>query len=195
MPSYLTASHLYIAIWPLIVFSLLNAFAFRLLPQGVRSTDTSIDASLVIFAFSLVGVVAGFMSGLSRESVLDGVLPAVLSVVGFIACYAISADKLPRRLAMAIVIVFTLGILTGALWGAHERVRNFQGSAMSPSRSSAITPRSSANDQIMELIAPSSSRAQMFPNWVCPKCRECPPPTKCQSEPKPDPLLPELNRR
>ncbi len=67
-------------------------------------------------------MVTGFLTGLSGEStVLQAVLPSVLSVVGGLAAFLVSRDPKISDVVAPSIAALALAVLLGAFWGANER--------------------------------------------------------------------------
>ena len=79
------------------------------------------DLFLVILAFCILGLVAGVLSGFSRESILGAVLPPVLSLIGGLAIYLLDRGRAVRVLISVSVIGLAVNLMVGALWGAVLR--------------------------------------------------------------------------
>lgn len=78
-----------------------------------------------VFGFAILGMVTGFLTGLSGEStVLQAVLPSVLSVVGGLAAFLVSRDPKISDVVAPSIGALALAVLLGAFWGANERHAN-----------------------------------------------------------------------
>lgn len=83
-------------------------------------------------AFLLLGLVAGYLTGLSRESAVGAVVPAVLSLMGAVAAVLIGKTDNPRSSGRvsALMLLLSLGLLVGTTWGSAMRqaVMDFEAS-------------------------------------------------------------------
>ena len=119
MPPYLTFGPGWEAIWPIPVAAVLLAFLVSVIacPKEGRK-----DAFLALAAFSMLGLVTGYMTGLSREPAVPGVLPAVLSFLAGLFVYMLGKRATVRRLVCLAVLIFSLSLLIGSSWGSTTRV-------------------------------------------------------------------------
>jgi hypothetical protein len=76
---------------------------------------------IVVLAFAFLGLVAGVLAGLSRQSAIGAVLPAVLSLVGGLAIYLIGARRADQGLVGICVIALSAGLVIGTTWGSVLR--------------------------------------------------------------------------
>lgn len=125
MPAYLSDIYWLYLLWPMVVFVALVGGALVTLYYCLSLDDDGTKARIVAIstmAFALIGMVTGFMTGLSREPVVGAVIPAVLSLVGGLGIYLNGrGDDGPNFLVPGSVAALALSILVGALWGAEER--------------------------------------------------------------------------
>jgi thiol:disulfide interchange protein len=122
MPQYLQSTYWVDLTWPIVaapcLFAILAACGAILL---TKSRDWGRIAASV-FGFSILGMVTGFLTGLSGEStVLQAVLPSVLSVVGGLAAFLVSRDPKISDVVAPSIGALSLAVLLGAFWGANER--------------------------------------------------------------------------
>ena len=118
MPTYLTHVATYTALWPMLA---LVALVTALLFPFVRSAKKAGIVVLALVAFALLGVVSGVVTGLSRESAVGAVLPAVLSLVGVLVLYMLGFEKGDPRLVSGCVIALTATLGVGVMWGSVLR--------------------------------------------------------------------------
>lgn len=81
MPPYLTNTESWKSLWPIVLVALGLALFSAMLAadSGQRKTQIK-ELFFVLTAFSMLGMVTGYLSGFSREPALNAVLPAVLSL-------------------------------------------------------------------------------------------------------------------
>lgn len=118
MPSYLTATSIWSALWPIPLSALIIA-GFLLLLHRNKGQERLYF--LVVLSFAFLGHVTGLLAGFSRQPTMGAVLPAVLSLVGALAIYLIAAKKADQGLVAVCVIALSLGLLVSTLWGAALR--------------------------------------------------------------------------
>jgi hypothetical protein len=121
MPHYLRDPQVWMALWPLVLFPLAASVLLALCVQGGRKDYASSLAA--IFALSLLGITAGQLTGLSRDSAVGTVLPAVLTLVGGVVVYLVGVKRVQsQRLICLAVIGLTLNLLVGGYWGSSSRI-------------------------------------------------------------------------
>jgi hypothetical protein len=109
------------ALAPLFVFSFMNAVVayfvavFAKLKLG--------DTVLLCLSFVSIGIATGLMVGLSRDSVVGAVLPALLTFVSSFAVYQFGKDAYQkwRPILPTAIFCLVLGTLCAAAFGASER--------------------------------------------------------------------------
>ncbi len=117
MPPYLTHLETWKALWPLpLATVLLSLFLLQIIPKENRK-----ESFLLLLAFSLLGIVTGYLTGFSRESAVGTVLPAVLSLIGGLAIFLVVKDKITRIYVSMAVLSFSLSLVLGTSWGAVMR--------------------------------------------------------------------------
>jgi ABC-type multidrug transport system fused ATPase/permease subunit len=78
---------------------------------------------LAISAFSILGFVTGEVMGISRESAVGTVVPAVLTLLGGVAVYLVGSKGAEAQANVsAMVLCFAVALLIGSLFGARLRV-------------------------------------------------------------------------
>lgn len=151
MPPYLTDTQIWIAIWPIIAFAVLSSLALTWLSSSWAIGRRAVRRMfVVVFAFSLLGIVTGQVTGLSRVAAVGAVLPAVLSLIGGVLIYLIGT-KGPRTQAIVAVSIvgMTINLLIGVYWGSKSRVV-FEQYADAPNR---VLAKRLAQEEIWRLVA------------------------------------------
>ena len=118
MPAYLTSLIVWTTVWPL---PLISFFISAALYFVNRSKEAKENLLLVLLAFSMLGIVTGFLTGLSRTAAVGFVLPAVLSLVGGLAIFLIGSDSKRRIIVSLSVLAFSINLLIGSSCGAITR--------------------------------------------------------------------------
>lgn len=118
MPPYLTHAENWKSLWPLFVTALLLT---ALLYAVMRPKERKREVALLLLAFSMLGLVAGYLTGFSRSPAVGAVLPAVLSLVGGLAVFLMEKDARSRTTVSLSVLVFSITLLVGTSWGAIMR--------------------------------------------------------------------------
>lgn len=106
------------ALWPLPLAALLVSFLLYLL---VMPSDHKKDLLVFLMAFSMLGIVTGYLTGLSRQPAVSAVLPAVLSLFGGLAVYLIGTDQSKRLAVSLAVLAFATSLVLATSWGAAIR--------------------------------------------------------------------------
>lgn len=110
------------SLWPVILFPLAPSFLLTLIAQNSGQRYLAFKELFFVFAaFSMLGMVTGYLSGFSREPALGAVLPAVLSLMGGLVVFLIGKNIESRVIVSASMLLFALTLLTGAEWGADMR--------------------------------------------------------------------------
>lgn len=122
MPQYLNNVYWLLLVWPILaapaIIAVLAGLSAALL---IRTEDWARIAGSV-FGFAIIGMVTGFLTGLSGSStVLQAVLPAVLSLVAGLAAFLVSRNPHVADLVAPSIGALALAILLGSLWGSNER--------------------------------------------------------------------------
>jgi len=79
------------------------------------------EVFFVVLAFSMLGIVTGYLTGFSREPAIDAVVPAMLSLMGGILVFLIGKNKESRSIVSVSIFSFTFMILLGSSWGSVMR--------------------------------------------------------------------------
>jgi hypothetical protein len=123
MPAYPFSAYAWWSLAYQVAFALLSAIA--LLPLIAPSNRLNVlrNAFAVGFAMSLLGMVTGFLTGISRAPAIGTVLPAVLSLIAGLLLFIIGreSDSEKRTLVASCVAALTLNLLVGTLWGSVSR--------------------------------------------------------------------------
>ena len=118
MPPYLTHVENWKALWPLpVTVLILTAIFFAI----VRPREAKRDLVLLLAAFSMLGLGAGYLTGFSRSPVVGAVLPAVLSLVAGLAVFLMGKDAASRVIVSLSVLIFSVSLVLGTSWGAVMR--------------------------------------------------------------------------
>ena len=118
MPPYLTHIEAWKAVWPLPITAILFTIVFLVV---VRPKSERADFIILILAFSMLGLVAGYLTGFSRQPAVGAVLPAVLSLIGGLAVFLVGRDKASRTVVGLCVLIFSMNLVLGTGWGAVMR--------------------------------------------------------------------------
>jgi len=119
MPDYLSNTETWKALWPLVLFPLGSTLLILALFDP-RNWRTNLG---VVFALSLLGIVTGQITGLSRSSAVGDVLPAILAFLGGMTLYVVGSKGKALQNAVAMsVIGLTMNLVVGVYWGSHSRM-------------------------------------------------------------------------
>jgi hypothetical protein len=121
MPPYLTHAETWEAVWPLPLAALLVSSLLYLIVTFVAPRDEEGSLLLVLLAFSMLGIVTGYLTGFSREPVVGAVLPAVLSLFGGLAAFLIGRDKGNQVVVSLAVLAFAFSLVLSTGWGVVLR--------------------------------------------------------------------------
>jgi hypothetical protein len=118
MPAYLTSLGMWTVVWPLPLIAFVISGVVYFLNRSKESRESSF---LVLLAFSMLGVVTGFLTGISRTAAVGLVLPAILSLVGGLGIFLIGTDPARRIIVSLSVFAFSVNLLVGSNCGAITR--------------------------------------------------------------------------
>jgi hypothetical protein len=123
MPSYLSSEYVWATLLIQIAVAVLSAAALLLLARREGSSLSTLDTYGAILALSFVGIVAGYMTGLSRTPAIGAILPAILSVIGGMVLFIVTRQAAAglRALTAAGTIALMVNLLIGSLWGSLSR--------------------------------------------------------------------------
>lgn len=76
---------------------------------------------VILFPFSTIGIISGFLTGLSRNAAVTALIPAVLTFVGAVVAFQVVKSKSATVTASLATIFFSFFLLFGSLLGAAER--------------------------------------------------------------------------
>ena len=125
MPEYLFNVTTLKAIWPIILTAVLLAWGASLFVDKEKRKEVF----LVMLTFSMMGIVTGYLTGLSSEPAVGAVVPALLSLMGGLLLMIASKseknskEEIKTRLFIISigVFIFSLTFLLGAHWGGTTR--------------------------------------------------------------------------
>ena len=118
MLSYLVHFESWKALWPMpVAVIILTALFFGI----VRPKEGRRELVLVLAAFSMLGLVTGYLTGFSRSPAVGAVLPAVLSLVGGMAIFMMGKDAANRMIVSLSVLIFSISLVIGTGWGSTMR--------------------------------------------------------------------------
>jgi ABC-type uncharacterized transport system permease subunit len=123
MPAYPFSTYAWWSLAFQIAFALLVALATLPLIASSRDPRVLRDGFTVAFAMSLLGMVTGFLTGISRAPAIGAVLPAVLSLIAGLLLFMIGRESDPakQRLVASCVTALIVNLLIGTLWGSVSR--------------------------------------------------------------------------
>lgn len=124
MPPYLTNFQIWLALWPIFAFAFASSAILTIAVRGWVIARQSLKRGFVtVFALSLLGIVTGQVTGLSRVAAVGAVLPAVLSLIGGVLVYMIGTKSSRTHAFVAVGIIgLTANLIVGVYWGSHSRV-------------------------------------------------------------------------
>lgn len=129
MPSYLDIYTLSV-LWPLFGLIVLVALVYISVHRAIKGVwifnDNCATAKITFLAcisFAVLGVTAGFMTGLSRAPVVGAVIPAVLSLVAGLGVFLTARANNTGTASMVCgpIAALAFTILVSSIWGANER--------------------------------------------------------------------------
>jgi hypothetical protein len=123
MPAYLSSEYVWVTLVIQVTVAVLTSAGLLLLARRKGSKVSTFDMYVAILALAFIGIIAGYMTGLSRTPVVGAILPAILSVIGGLVLFIVTRDAAPgfRALTSAGTIALMLNLLIGSLWGSLSR--------------------------------------------------------------------------
>jgi hypothetical protein len=120
--SYFTAEYMWTVPGALLAVAAITS-AVILLFRRTYADLTVWESAAIFFALALLGVVTGYLTGLSRSSAVGAVIPAVLTLIGGLVLYLVTGDapRARRMLTAASVVALMTNLLVGTLWGSLSR--------------------------------------------------------------------------
>lgn len=122
IPTYLSQWDVWRDMLPLPILAALVALAISM---GLRRQDGSTPLQnlwFAVFSMALLGIVTGYVTGLSRESAVGAVLPAVLGLVGGVSVYILGVKAVQQQsLVVGVLSAFSLCLLLGIVCGSKLR--------------------------------------------------------------------------
>jgi hypothetical protein len=107
-----------------LIVAIIVSFAEMIVPKhrlGQAYRASSLVSFVSTLSFGMLGITIGYLSGLSRESVVGAVLPAVLSLVAGVAVLAMGKKLYAHLLVSKAVFALSFMLLLGATIGAERR--------------------------------------------------------------------------
>lgn len=142
MPPFLSDSTIWWSLLPIPATVILAALGGYVALMVLKKRALAFKIILPLSSFLLLGMVTGYLTGLSRESAVGAVLPAVLSLVGGVAAVLIAraTSQFMMLQTSGLIFVFALGLLLGTTWGSAMRqaVDDFEASETELMRRSHI---------------------------------------------------------
>jgi hypothetical protein len=134
MPKYLVDLSFWQTIWPLFLCPLFISIILTLLVVGTGRARLFRNVFISVLAFSMIGIVVGNITGISRVAIVGAVIPAVLALIGGVAAYLVGTGGRIRQMhvSLAVISMFS-NLIVGTYWGSTTRTRfeNNQSAALS----------------------------------------------------------------
>tara|TARA_R110002020_G_scaffold471851_1_gene699306 strand:+ start:217 stop:795 length:579 start_codon:yes stop_codon:yes gene_type:complete len=109
-------------IFVILIASLFGALLFLLMVAGRKtSLRAARERFISLFCIIVIGGVVGYSGGLSRESAVGEIIPAVLSLLGGLAVYIFGGKRSHSVLVSAGAAAFAIAMLWGFSFGAAVR--------------------------------------------------------------------------
>jgi hypothetical protein len=107
-----------------LVIYLVARILYRPPGLGARGRSLTLAGLQIGLPLGFTGMVAGFLTGASREPAVTALIPAILTFVGLILVYMIGKSPLRSVISGFAVFVFSLELLVGSVLGTASRDRN-----------------------------------------------------------------------
>jgi hypothetical protein len=90
---------------------------------GTRGRGLTLSGFQAGLPLGFVGMVAGFLTGSSREPAVSAIVPAILTFIGLVVVYMIGKSNLRSIIVGFAVFVFSVDLLVGSVLGSASRNR------------------------------------------------------------------------
>lgn len=108
--------------WYVAISAILLLFSYLFSDRSLR-TSTQGDVLAIGVPFTVLGIIAGYITGLSRDPAVAAVLPAVLTLVGALILGFSTNGRQKIIAASAVVIYLSLSLVGGIDYGARKRTQ------------------------------------------------------------------------
>ncbi len=123
IPPYVADATLWLSLLPIPAFVIVTALIACGVLFATGQKAVAVNTLMPLSAFLLLGLVAGYLTGISRAPAVDAVLPAVLTLLGGAAAGFIGkspGSALILRIS-GLILAFAIGLLVGTTWGSAMR--------------------------------------------------------------------------
>jgi hypothetical protein len=123
MPTFLSSEYVWATMLIQMSTAVVTALLFFPISWRKHGKLSAIETIAVLVALSFIGIITGYLTGLSRTPVVGAVLPAVLTVIGGLVLFIVTREAPPefRTLTATCTIALMLNLLLGSLWGSLSR--------------------------------------------------------------------------
>src|SRR5277367_5950134 len=116
MPTFLSSEYLWATMLIQMTTAVVTALLFFPVSWRRRGKLSATETIAVLVALSFIGIITGYLTGLSRTPVVGAVLPAVLTVIGGLVLFIVTREAAPefRTLTATCTIALMLNLLLGS---------------------------------------------------------------------------------
>ena len=123
MPTFLSSEYVWVTILIQSATATLTGLLFFPIVWRKAGRLGWVEVLGVLVALAFIGIITGYMTGLSQAPVVGAVLPSVLTVIGGLVLFIVTRESSSdfRTLTAASVIALMLNLILGSLWGSLSR--------------------------------------------------------------------------
>ena len=123
MPTFLASEYVWVTLLIQSATATLTGLLFLPIVWRKAGRLGWVEVLGVLVALAFIGIITGYMTGLSQAPVVGAVLPSVLTVIGGLVLFIVTRESSSdfRTLTAASVIALMLNLLLGSLWGSLSR--------------------------------------------------------------------------
>ena len=124
LPNYLKSGDFLVSSWPLFAVAVgLAVLVGGFISWKAENSGRFVETLIVLLAFSVLGIVAGNLTGLSRDPAVGTVVPAILTLVGSVLAYLLGTKNAGKQMLVSGgIICLATTLLVGTYWGARARI-------------------------------------------------------------------------
>ena len=118
VPDYLAKTPLLDDLWPIVSLVFFMAFIFSFFGS---SRENRKEFFLVLLSFSMMGIVVGYLTGVSISPVVTALVPSSISFIGGLLIFLIGKNNSSRAIASLSMFLFCLLLFIGMEWGSKAK--------------------------------------------------------------------------
>ena len=101
-----------------------QTISLRVLRLKIAAVRVLTQGALFGLPMSVIAIMAGFLTGASREPAVDALVPAALTLLGGLAMYMVGKGRLRGQVVGFAVLVFSINLMVGVSLGSISREKH-----------------------------------------------------------------------